>query len=143
MKDFDMETKTAIIFVDAQTALNLVHGDVLHRKSKHLATKIHYIREQIQLGRIEFKKITSACNVADIMTKQMPKDLYLKLCNVMFNPDIFLRRPVKETIPKEAGKMSLRKWISRKISIKHVDLKEKPKYEMGKNKTEQACQATR
>ncbi|KAL5708855.1 hypothetical protein ACHQM5_017835 [Ranunculus cassubicifolius] len=51
-------------------AKNPVH----HNRTRHIAIKHHYIRDQVEKGKIEVKYISTEDQVADILTKALPTD---------------------------------------------------------------------
>lgn len=45
---------------------------VFHERTKHVATKYHFIRDLINVGEVEVLEIATANNPADIFTKILP-----------------------------------------------------------------------
>ena len=66
------------IWCDSQPALQVAKREEAHRKVKHLDVEYHSIREQVNEGQIELKWIKSENNVADILTKSVPTDVFRK-----------------------------------------------------------------
>ena len=60
------------IFCDSQSAIALSKNAVYHEKTKHVATKYHFIRDLITAGEVQVLKIATAYNPADIFTKVLP-----------------------------------------------------------------------
>ena len=60
------------IFCDSQSAIALSKNDVYHEKTKHVATKYHFIRDLIVAGEVQVLKIATEYNPADIFTKVLP-----------------------------------------------------------------------
>jgi hypothetical protein len=48
-------------------------------RSKHFATKFHYIRELIQNGTVNLIHCRGIDNIADIWTKPLPKTRFISL----------------------------------------------------------------
>ena len=71
------------IFCDSQPALSVARGEETHRKAKHLDVDLHSIRERVALGQIQLKWIKSSNNPADILTKSIPCDDFIKHCRAM------------------------------------------------------------
>ena len=60
------------IFCDSQSAIALSKNAVYHEKTKHVATKYHFIRDLIVAGEVQVLKIATEYNPADIFTKVLP-----------------------------------------------------------------------
>jgi hypothetical protein len=58
---------------DSQSALNLIGNPVYHEKSKHIGIRFHYIREQVQQKLVEFVYVPTEFQVADSLTKAVPR----------------------------------------------------------------------
>jgi hypothetical protein len=54
---------------DNQTAIKLVEDKMLHKRTKHIAVKYHYFKEQQDIGIISIFYISSENNLADFFTK--------------------------------------------------------------------------
>ena len=80
------ETPT-LIYGDNQGSLDLVRNPVKHNKSKHIAIKYHFIRNLYVDNSIELCHVRSDDNIADIMTKPLPKCKLDKFCGPMFGCD--------------------------------------------------------
>jgi len=50
-----------------------------HRRSKHIDYKYHFVRERVKQGDIQVDSVKSQDNVADLFTKALPRDLFVKL----------------------------------------------------------------
>lgn len=48
------------------------------KKSKHIDVKYHFLREQVLIGNLILEKIPSAEQTADIFTKALGRQLYVK-----------------------------------------------------------------
>ena len=60
---------TVEVFCDSQSAIALSKNAVFHERTKHVATKYHFIRDLIKVGEVQVLKIATANNPADIFTK--------------------------------------------------------------------------
>ena len=65
---------TPIIYVDSQSALQLIHNPVFHDKSKHIQGRMHYVREVAQEGGVVFAKVHTSLNPSNLLTKPVPAD---------------------------------------------------------------------
>lgn len=77
-----------VLFVDNESAVKLIKNPVFHKRSKHIETRYHYIREKYLQKCFNVNGISTKDQLADIFTKSFPKirfqDLRLKL-NVIPN----------------------------------------------------------
>ena len=58
-----------LIMIDNQGAMNFARNPVHHQRSKHIDIKCHFIRSEVQEGRINLEYVPSEENVADVFTK--------------------------------------------------------------------------
>ena len=54
--------------------MNLAKNPVHHQRTKHVDIKYHFIRQEIQEGRINLEYIATEQNMADIFTKAANKN---------------------------------------------------------------------
>ena len=64
----------SLIRIDNQGAMNLAKNPVHHQRTKHIDIKYHFIRQEIQEGRINLEYIPTEQNTADIFTKAANKN---------------------------------------------------------------------
>ena len=75
LEEIGMQVQEAIIVgSDSQSALNLIGNPVYHEKSKHIGIRFHYIREQVQQKLVEFVYVPTEFQVADSLTKAVPRE---------------------------------------------------------------------
>ena len=60
---------TVEIFCGSQSAIALSKNAVFHERTKHMATKYHFIRDLIKVGEVQVLKIATTNNPSDIFTK--------------------------------------------------------------------------
>ena len=72
------------IFGDNQGALATVKNPVKHSRMKHVDIKYHFIRDLYTNNVISLSYVASDNNVADIMTKPLPKVKYDKFREALF-----------------------------------------------------------
>lgn len=64
------------LYCDNQAAIRLVMNPVLHKQTKHINVKFHILREYQANGEIAITCIPSADQLADILTKPLPRDKF-------------------------------------------------------------------
>ena len=72
LKELRFEQKCVSIWCDSQSAICLAKNKVYHERTKHVATKYHFIRDWIACGEVEVLKIPTSRNPADVLTKVVP-----------------------------------------------------------------------
>src|ERR1700722_7880623 len=62
-----------IIYCDNQGAISLAKDPRFHARTKHIAIQHHWVREQIADEKIQLEYVSTAKQVADGLTKALPK----------------------------------------------------------------------
>ena len=75
--------KETTLFVDNQSAIQLVKNPVYHKRTKHIDIRYHFIREKIENGDIAVEYVPSEEQKADIFTKALPRERFRKLCEML------------------------------------------------------------
>ena len=74
MKDFGYPMKEPIyIGEDNQSCIKMCHIPVMHKRSKHIDTKLHFMRERAENGEVGIHYIPTEDMTADILTKSLPR----------------------------------------------------------------------
>lgn len=63
---------------DSQSAIFLEKNSVHHDRTKHVANKIHFIRDIVDFGWVRILKIHTTLNLADLLTKTLPGNAFEK-----------------------------------------------------------------
>ena len=71
------QTTPSTIFCDNQSTIHLASTEVVSPKSKHIAIRYHFIKEQVSSGTIALKYIPTGDNLADFMTKPLEGSRFL------------------------------------------------------------------
>jgi hypothetical protein len=77
------ELKTTVIFGDNQGAIAMSKNPQFHTRTKHIDIQHHYCREKVNDGTVEFQYISTGKQVADGLTKALPKDRFLLFRNAL------------------------------------------------------------
>ena len=72
-------TGPSVLFMDNEAARKLAHNPEFHAKTKHIGMKYHLIREQTLAGNIAPQYVPTADNLADLLTKPLPRPAYESL----------------------------------------------------------------
>ena len=72
-------TERILIFEDNQSAIKVSQTPANTKRLKHIDVKYHYIKQLVEEGTIELKHISSKNQIADILTKGVPRHQFEKL----------------------------------------------------------------
>ena len=67
------------ILNDNAGAIALSKNPVHHNRSKHIALRHHFLREQVTKGMVDLAHVPSVDNLADMLTKLLPRDTFDRL----------------------------------------------------------------
>ena len=65
-----------LILCDNTSAISISKNPVMHSKTKHIPIKYHFVREQVLGKIIKLDYIGTKDQVADILTKPLPKEAF-------------------------------------------------------------------
>ena len=75
-----VEIKDPVVMnCDNTNAINISKNTMMHSKTKHIAIKYHFVREQVQDKENRLKYVHTKEHIADVFTKPLPKDAFLYL----------------------------------------------------------------
>ena len=84
LKPDDKDTaKAVIIFGDNQGAIALAKNPEFHARSKHIDIRHHFVREKVAEGTVDLQYTPTECQVADGLTKPLPKDKFIQFWNAL------------------------------------------------------------
>jgi hypothetical protein len=72
------QTKATTIHADNQGCIALSRNPVAHSRAKHINIRHHFIRERVANSEIDFHFCTTKDMLADIFTKQLPREAFEK-----------------------------------------------------------------
>ena len=61
------------MFCDNQSSIRLIKNPELHQRTKHIEVKYFFVRDIYEQGKITVKYVDSDNQLADILTKPLPK----------------------------------------------------------------------
>jgi hypothetical protein len=77
------QTSSSPIFCDNRNAIQIVHNDVFHERTKHIEIDCHFVRHHLLQGTLRLCPIASVDQLVDVFTKAHPpgrfRDLVSKL----------------------------------------------------------------
>ena len=65
-----------VVYCDNVSAVYLSANPVHHRRTKHIELDIHFVREQVALGRMWVLHVPTAQQFANVMTKGLPTSTF-------------------------------------------------------------------
>lgn len=71
------------MYCDNQGAEFLVKNPTVHKRSKHIDIRYHYIREKYMDKEVDIEYVPSTENAADILTKALSRDKHFNCCNIL------------------------------------------------------------
>ena len=77
LQDFQITCTPPIsILCDNTSAISISKTPVMHSKTKHIPIKYHFLREQVLEKKVKLEYVPSKEQVADILTKPLPKETF-------------------------------------------------------------------
>ena len=76
-------TKPVIIYEDNQSAIAMTKNPQFHGRTKHIAIKYLFIREQVNDGTVNIQYCSTKNMLADMLTKPLASTQFSKLCSLI------------------------------------------------------------
>ena len=77
------------LYCDNKAAISIAHNPVLHDRTKHVEVDKHFIKEKIEGGVVCMTYVPTRDQVADLLTKSLPKKQFDLLVTKLVMKDIF------------------------------------------------------
>nr|GFA93778.1 putative RNA-directed DNA polymerase [Tanacetum cinerariifolium] len=76
LKDYGFNYNKILLYCDSQSAIAISCNPVQHSRTKHIHTRYHFIKEQVENGIIELYFVRTEYQLADMFTKALPEDRF-------------------------------------------------------------------
>eukprot|EP00253_Pinus_taeda_P023001 PITA_23001 len=77
LQDFQITCTPPIsILCDNTSAISISKNPIMHSKTKHIPIKYHFLREQVLEQKVKLEYVPSKEQVADILTKPLPREAF-------------------------------------------------------------------
>nr|GEY99888.1 copia protein [Tanacetum cinerariifolium] len=76
LQDYDFNYNKIPLYCDSQSAIAITCNPVQHSRTKHIHTRYHFIKEQVENGIIELYFVRTKYQLADMFTKALPEDRF-------------------------------------------------------------------
>ena len=79
LSDLEIDCNPVPIFVDNQSAIKLANNAEYHKRSKHIDVRFHFVPDMLSRDEIKIDYVQSKEQLADILTKPLPKQQFCML----------------------------------------------------------------
>nr|GEU54092.1 Gag-Pol polyprotein [Tanacetum cinerariifolium] len=76
LQDYGFNYNKVPLYCDSQSAITISCNPVQHSHTKHIHTRYHFIKEQVENGIIELYFSRTEYQLADMFTKALPEDRF-------------------------------------------------------------------
>ncbi|GJT32497.1 retrovirus-related pol polyprotein from transposon TNT 1-94 [Tanacetum coccineum] len=76
LQDYGFNYNKIPLYCDSQSAIEISCNPMQHSRTKHIHTRYHFIKEQIENGIIEIYFVKIEYQLADMFTKALPEDQF-------------------------------------------------------------------
>nr|GEW19997.1 hypothetical protein [Tanacetum cinerariifolium] len=76
LQDYGLNYNNILFYCDSQPAITISCNPVQHSRTKHIHTRYHFIKEQVENGIIELYFVRTEYQLAYMFTKALPEDMF-------------------------------------------------------------------
>nr|GEV00319.1 hypothetical protein [Tanacetum cinerariifolium] len=76
LQDYVINYNKILLYCDSQSTIAISCNPVHHSRTKHIHTRYHFIKEQVENGIIELYFVRTEYQLADMFTKALPEDRF-------------------------------------------------------------------
>ncbi|GJS22532.1 hypothetical protein Tco_0451164 [Tanacetum coccineum] len=76
LQDYGFNYNKIPLYCDSQSAIAISCNPVQHPRTKHIHTRYHFIKEEVENGIIELYFVRTEYQLADMLTKALSKDRF-------------------------------------------------------------------
>lgn len=76
------QREPTIIYEDNQGCIALSENPVMHKRTKHIDVRHHFIRERLESGDIALRYVATQNQLADLLTKPLNRDVFQRLRSI-------------------------------------------------------------
>nr|GEW43302.1 hypothetical protein [Tanacetum cinerariifolium] len=76
LQDYGLHYNKISLYCDSQSAIAISCNPVQHSRTKHIHTRYHFIKEQVENDIIELYFVRTEYQLADLFTKALPEDRF-------------------------------------------------------------------
>lgn len=77
------DTTTPLLLVDNQSAMALAKNSTFHDRTKHIAVRHHFIRDEIERGTLDVEYVPTDDQVADVLTKALAREKHVRFTTAL------------------------------------------------------------
>nr|GEY38808.1 retrovirus-related Pol polyprotein from transposon TNT 1-94 [Tanacetum cinerariifolium] len=99
LQDYGFNYNKIPLYCDSQSAIAISCNPVQHSRTKHIHTRYHFIKEQVENGIIELYFLRTEYQLADMFTKALPKDRFKYLVRRIVKMEILFEPTAKKLLP--------------------------------------------
>ncbi|GJT63389.1 retrovirus-related pol polyprotein from transposon TNT 1-94 [Tanacetum coccineum] len=86
LQDYGFNYNKIPLYCDSQSAIAISCNPVQHSRTKHIHTRYHFIKEQVENGIIELYFVRTEYQLADMFTKALPEERFQYLVRRIEHP---------------------------------------------------------